>query len=153
MEDDREYQVATHQVAAHQVASELGWDAGSTEDWLGDVDQLIEGLDTLDALVTAPTNQAPSSSDSRRSSRRAVRSVQVLNPVRGVVVDMSETGLGIETKGPFSVPEEVHLSIGQAIACAKIRAQVRWCVLVRTESFHNGDVVPIYRSGLAFLGN
>ena len=82
-----------------------------------------------------------------------MRSVQVLNPVKGNVLDMSESGLGIETRGPFSVPEEVHVSIGQAVACAKIRAEVRWCVLVRTESFDNGDVIPIFRSGLAFLGH
>lgn len=142
-----------HQIAAERVAMELGWSDGQSEDWLDDVDQLIENLDSLDILASAAPDEANGKSDSRRSPRRAVRSVHVLNPVQGTVVDMSETGLGVETHGPFSVPERVFLSIGEAVASAKIRAEVRWCVLVRTESFNNGDVVPIYRSGLAFLGH
>lgn len=141
------------QVAAEQVSVELGWNQGPSEGWLEDVDHLIEGLDTLDDVDGAPALHAPSSDDDRRSLRRAVRRVQVLNPMKGLVVDMSDTGLGIETEGPFSVPEEIHLSIGQAKSCAKVRAQVRWCVLTRTERFRNGDVTPIYRSGLAFVGN
>jgi len=141
------------QIAAQQVALELGWSDGQSDEWLGEVDRLIENLDTLDGLAAAPALQTPNNDDTRRGARRAVRSVQVLNPVKGNVLDMSESGLGIETRGPFSVPEEVHVSIGQAVACAKIRAEVRWCVLVRTESFDNGDVIPIYRSGLAFLGH
>jgi hypothetical protein len=142
-----------YQVEAQQVALELGWNQGSSDEWLDDVDRLIEGLDGLDGKQSSSVHHAPTSQDARRSFRRAIDSVQVLNPVRGVVVDMSETGLGIETEGPFSVPEEIHLTIGQAMSCAKVRAEVRWCALTRTESFSNGDIIPIYRSGLAFVGN
>lgn len=141
------------QVATRRVAVELGWGEGTAEDWLGDVDRLIEGLDTLDSGVSSKVAEEVSTRESRRSARRSVASVQVLNPVQGVVVDMSATGLGIETRGPFSVPEEVFLSIGQAFSSAKLRAEVRWCELVRTERFEGGDVIPVYRSGLAFLGN
>jgi hypothetical protein len=145
--------VGDQQIDAQRVASELGWKDGRSEDWLSDVDRLINNLETLDDMPTASAITAPSSQDARRSRRRNIESVQVLNPVRGIVLNMSDTGLGIETQRPFSVPEEVHLSIGQAVASAKIRAEVRWCVLTRTESFHNGDVIPVYRSGLSFVGH
>jgi len=141
-----------HQIDVGRVAMELGWHDEHSEEWLDDVDRLIAGLETWDDLRTGPAFKAPSSHDARRSPRREVRRVQVLNPVKGMVVDMSETGLGVETHGPFSVPEQIYLSIGRAVASAKIRAEVRWCVLVRTERFINGDVIPIYRSGLAFVG-
>lgn len=139
-------------IEANRVALELGWGDGPPAEWLEDVDRLIANLDTLDVAPAVPAPHAAGSNSARRGSRRSVRSVQVLNPVQGMVVDMSESGLGVETKGPFSVPEAVHVSIGQAMACAKVWAEVRWCVLVRTESLKNGEVIPIYRSGLAFLG-
>jgi len=145
--------VGDRQIDTQRVASELGWMDGRSEEWLSDVDRLIDSLETLDSEPTAPVLTVPSSHDARSSQRRDIRSVQVLNPVRGTVLNMSDTGLGIETQRPFSVPEEIHLSIGQAVASAKIRAEVRWCVLTRTESFHNGDVIPVYRSGLSFVGN
>lgn len=140
------------QIAADRVALELGWEEEHSDDWLDDVDRLIESVDALDHLAEM-SGPGAEGQNSRRSLRRAVRSVQVLNPVQGTVLDMSETGLGVETHGPFAVPEKIHLSIGQAVASAKIRAEVRWCVLVRTESFNNGDVMPVYRSGLAFVGH
>ncbi len=144
---DGEYQVATH-----RVAGELGWRDEPSQAWIDEVDRLIEEVEGLDALA-AEAFQEEAIQNTRCSSRRTVRSVQVLNPIHGTVVDMSESGLGIETHGPFSVPETVQLSIGQAVASAKIRVQVRWCELIRTESYSNGDVVPIYRSGLEFLGH
>ena len=135
------------------MARELGWGEGTAEEWLGDVDRLIADLDSLDEEAGSWASTGSEVGESRRNARRPVESVQVLNPVRGVVVDMSSSGLGIETQSPFSVPEVVSLSIGQAVSSAKLRAQVRWCELVRTERFGSGDVIPIYRSGLAFLGN
>lgn len=140
------------QIDVGRVAAELGWYEGSSSEWREDVDRLIDTLESLDgeSRAVAPN---PSTNDARRSPRRAVDAVDVLNPVRGAVLDISDSGLGVETRGPFSVPEEVQLSIGPGVAYAKIRAQVRWCVLVRTERFDGGDVVPIYRSGLAFVGH
>jgi len=142
------------QVAPHRVAMEMGWDDGNS-DWLGDLDLLMENLDRLDRVPTAiPTySAADDGTNTRRSPRYNVAKLQLLNPVQGTVVDISASGLGIETFRPFSVPEEGLFSIGKAVATAKIRAEVRWCQLVRTERFHNGDVVAIYRSGLAFLGH
>ena len=144
--------VDERQIEVRRVATELGWHDGAATDWLEDVDRLIDSLETLDGRP-ARKRSSTTGRESRRSPRRDVSSVQVVNPVRGSVVDISSSGIGIETQGPFSVPEEVHVSIGPGVAYAKIRAQVRWCVLVRTQRFESGDVVPIYRSGLAFLGH
>jgi hypothetical protein len=145
--------VDERQIEVRRVATELGWHDGAATDWLDDVDRLIDSLETLDGRPAPKRSSPPTERESRRSPRRDVSSVQVVNPVRGSVVDISSSGIGIETRGPFSVPEEIHVSIGPGVAYAKIRAQVRWCVLVRTQRFESGDVVPIYRSGLAFLGH
>lgn len=122
-------------------------------DWHATIDELLIAVDHLDRVETVAPDVPVDQEGTRRGPRHPIEGLQLLNPVHGRVVDMSRQGLGVETWRPFSVPERSTFSIGRSVASAKIRAEVRWCLLVRTERVDNGDIVPVYRSGLAFLGN
>ncbi len=138
-------------VELQRVASTLGWDAGAA-DWHDEVEYLIETVDALDRSAEPPSFGREGATGSRRGRRQPVFDLDLLNPVHGRVLDISSHGIGIETYRPFSVPERTLFSIGRSTCAAKIRAEVRWCSLIRTERIQNGDVVPVYRAGLAFVG-
>ncbi len=123
------------------------------DEWDQTIDAMIEALDALDRFEPETIEASNDGEGSRRSPRTSVADVRLLNPVYGKVVDLSARGLGVQTYRPFTVPERTTLSIGRTTASAKIRAEVRWCLLTRTERADNGDVVPVYRSGLAFVGS
>ena len=150
--DDSPAAIDEAEVGLALVASELGWE-GTQQEWLSDIDQLIDAVDTLDQDDSAVPPGFSDGEGTRRGPRRPIDDLRLLNPVHGRVVDMSSLGFGIETYRPFSVPERSVFSIGEPASAAKIRAEVRWCLLVRTERIENGDVVPVYRSGLEFVGH
>lgn len=87
----------------------------------------------------------------RRYQREPGTGFSVKNPVPGVVLDISATGLGIECGTSLEVlkPHLFTLSIGTSRA--KVMGEVRWCRLTRTRLLPNGDPAPVYRAGIAFV--
>lgn len=147
---------------AETVASQLDWDIDEKE-WLSEVDQLISVLDVKadtyrptpgETPNTVPPSDSPAAKDPgvRRNDRRTVDNVYLFNPVPGRVVDLCASGLGVETRDALPLAKRDLFSIGDdAMVRAKLRAEVRWCRLARTESRSNGDVISIYRSGIEFV--
>lgn len=139
-------------VPAETVARRLDWDIDE-ETYLREVDELVSVLDRFASDSEAnPENEASEQElGVRRNDRRRVDDVFLFNPVPGRIIDLSASGLGIETRDALPLSKQDLFSIGDDVMVrAKIRAEVRWCRLARTESRSNGDVVSIYRSGVEF---
>jgi hypothetical protein len=145
-------------VPVDTVANQLDWDIDDTE-WDHEVDQLMSTLDTFAAASDPDGTQSESEGKAtqhplglRRNDRKAIDNVFLFNPVPGRVIDLCASGLGVETRDALPLAKQDFFSIGDdAMVRAKIRAQVRWCRLARTESRSNGDVISIYRSGVEFV--
>lgn len=148
-------------VAVDAVANSLEWDIDE-EEWLEEIDRLISVLDDQPGGIGPEAATDPESDPDaepptvplggRRYHRLQVDDVYLFNPIPGKVTDLCASGLGVETRDALPIAKDDLFSIGDdAMVRAKIRAQVRWCRLDRTESRANGDVVSIYRSGIQFL--
>ena len=134
------------------VANKLDWDIDESE-WLNEVDQLLTGLELNGEEVGNPIDQGsePIPLGIRRNERVETSDVYLFNPLPGRVINVCAAGLGIETRDALSISDTDCFSIGDdSLVRAKLRAEVRWCRLSRTESRSNGDVVSVYRSGLEF---
>jgi hypothetical protein len=148
-------------VATDTVANSLAWDIGESE-WLDEIDRLISAFDGNAGESQPPDSVALKSKSEqerpkaplgvRRNHRKSVDNIYLFNPIPGRVTDLCASGLGVETRDALPLAKHDFFSIGDdAMVRAKIRAEVRWCRLARTESLSNGDVVSIYRSGVEFL--
>ena len=144
-------------VPVDTVARQLDWDIDDGN-FLEEVDELVSGLGDFGSSETSgpdPEPQIEANAEAvagvRRHDRRQVSHVYLFNPVPGKVVDLCASGLGVETRDALPLTKQDLFSIGDdAMVRAKIRGQVRWCRLARTESRSNGDVISIYRSGVEF---
>ena len=139
-------------VPTDTVARQLDWDVDE-ETYLQEVDELVSVLDTFAAESGEGSDSRAAERELgvRRNDRRRVDHVYLFNPVPGRIIDLSASGLGIETRDALPLAKPDLFSIGDdAMVRAKIRAEVRWCRLARTESRSNGDVISIYRSGVEF---
>lgn len=85
----------------------------------------------------------------RQYPRAKVEGTLTSNPVPGEVVDTSETGLGMRTHMPLHVGEHNSFYIQKGKTRVKYRGEVRWCHFEDSERLESGDVVPVYRSGIA----
>lgn len=73
------------------------------------------------------------------------------NPVPAQVVDINATGIGVESRAPMSLAGERLFTLASGRARAKILGRVRWCRLSGTQALVDGEVAPLYRSGIEFL--
>ena len=85
----------------------------------------------------------------RRYPRSIVEGAENSNPVPGEVVDTSEGGLGMRTRTPLHVGEQNFFYLQKGRVRVKYRGEVRWCHFESSEKLDSGDVVPVYRSGIA----
>ena len=143
------------------VANKLDWDMDESE-WLVEVDQLLIGLEGNGEEFAVPVVKTSETTDGngaepiplgiRRNERVETSDVFLFNPLPGRVINVGAAGLGIETRDALAISHQDQFSIGDdSLVRAKLRAEVRWCRLARTESRSNGDVVSVYRSGVEFL--
>ena len=66
------------------------------------------------------------------------------------VLNISLTGMAIETSTLLKVGEDYSLKIPRPEGPLKVQADVKWCHLVRTERTDSGDVVSVYQAGIDF---
>lgn len=85
----------------------------------------------------------------RRYPRAIVEGAETSNPVPGEVVDTSEGGLGMRTHTPLHVGERNCFYLQKGSFRVMYRGEVRWCHFESSKRLDSGDVVPVYRSGIA----
>ena len=85
----------------------------------------------------------------RHFPRAQVEGAVTSNPVPGELVDTSETGLGVRTHVPLHVGEKNSFYIQKGKTRIKYQGEVRWCHFEDSKRLESGDVVPVYRSGVA----
>lgn len=86
----------------------------------------------------------------RGQSRRKVNGVSLEEPIKGQIVDLSETGLGVESSRPLEVLKRYVFRLRTGRARPEFLGEVRWCKL---ESLGSGDgkKAPVYRAGVVIL--
>lgn len=89
--------------------------------------------------------------EARRHRRQTVGDLRLSNPIQGRVLDITVSGLGIETHSPVPVLMHSAFMISDGRRRSTIRGEVRWCRLTGTVPLPNGEVAPVYRAGIEIL--
>ena len=90
-------------------------------------------------------------SERRGKKRLAAKTPFVAGSFSGRLVDMSETGLGVEVGKPFPVRLRTTVTLEIPTVRPSFRGEVRWCRLTNTIRTAESSVSPIYRAGIALL--
>lgn len=85
----------------------------------------------------------------RQHRRSRVEGAVTSVPVAGEVIDTSEAGLGVRTQVPLHVGEQNSFYIQKGRTRVRYQGEVRWCHFEASKRLESGDVVPVYRSGVA----
>jgi len=87
----------------------------------------------------------------RRHPRHQVHDVRGTFPLQFevAVLNMSLTGLAVESRRPLEVGREYELTLQTGREEVHLKAEVQWDHLVRTER-SGSEVFPVYQSGLDF---
>lgn len=90
-------------------------------------------------------------SEAREHDRKPLKEVLVTNPVPAQVVNISATGMGVESRAPMKPTGQSLFTLASGRARAKIMGRVRWCKLAGTKALLDGEVAPLYLSGIEFV--
>ena len=93
----------------------------------------------------------PGEVDPREHLRESPLDLVLRNPVSGLVVDISVSGLGIEASSSLVPLSKQKFTLGIGEARATVLGEVRWCKLATTAKNADGDRAPVYRAGVALL--
>lgn len=85
----------------------------------------------------------------RAQARYAIREVCVDYPVEGRVVDVSESGMGIESSKQLMVGSIYIFRVSRNGQRLSLPGRVEWCRLTRTRTSRL-QTLPLYRAGVAF---
>jgi Tfp pilus assembly protein PilZ len=99
--------------------------------------------------MTTPLDTA---SQRRRHRRYDVHNVHgsLVYAMDAQVLNISLTGLAIETQHALRVGTEYTLRLSHQGHDLRLRTRVKWCRLVRTASDTRGNVLPVFHAGLDF---
>lgn len=89
--------------------------------------------------------------EQRRDPRLSVQQMRICNGLlTGQVVNLSRTGLAMESTTGLTIGSLHGFRITSAAATVRVEAEVRWCRLCRTVRRQAGEVLPIFRTGVTF---
>ncbi len=112
--------------------------------------------DTIGAIVSAKKRRDQSGewlageSEARATVRRSLNTILITNPVPGQVIDMSASGMGLESREAIKSLGESLFTLASGSTRAQVLGEVRWSKLSGTKQMPNGEVAPLYRTGIAF---
>ena len=89
--------------------------------------------------------------ESRRHLRETPLGIDLRNPVPGNILDISTSGLGLETSDSLVPLSQQNFTLGIGAARATVLGEVRWCRLAGTRMTDRGESEPVYRAGIALL--
>lgn len=90
-------------------------------------------------------------SDRRTKSRRFAASNFVAGAITGKLVDVSESGLGLEAQQALPVLKQGTFTLDIGKARPQFRGEVRWCRLISTTASETGETIPVYRAGVSLF--
>ncbi|MDX1632046.1 MAG: PilZ domain-containing protein [Thermoanaerobaculia bacterium] len=92
------------------------------------------------------------SRENRRHKRYEVQDVEgrLAYNVDAKVLNISLTGMAIETRTMLQIGGDYWLRIPQEDGSLRVKADVKWCHLVGTTKLEDGEVVPQYKAGIDF---
>ncbi|MCP3959191.1 MAG: PilZ domain-containing protein [bacterium] len=90
--------------------------------------------------------------EKRRHHRYDVKDVRanLMLPLEVRVLDMSLTGLRIESPIALSVGAKYNLTLRREYDVIQLQTDLQWCRLVRTEPDALGEAAPVYEVGLDY---
>jgi len=92
-----------------------------------------------------------SSGEKRHHPRLTIRRTGIRNAfLVGRVLNMSLSGLALESTTGLRIGSRHSFRVMLGEQPFKIEGEVRWCRLTETVDKGQGEVVPIFRAGLAF---
>ena len=92
-----------------------------------------------------------SSGENRLHPRLTIQHTGIQNVfLVGRVMNLSLGGLGLESTTGLRIGSQHSFRVSVGSKPFKVDGEVRWCRLTQTVSKGRGDVVAIYRAGLAF---
>ena len=89
--------------------------------------------------------------ESRRHLRESPLDLVLKNPIRGHIVDISRSGIGLESSSPLVPLTQQKFTIGLGAGRASVLGEIRWCKLAGTRTIDKGESEPVYRAGVALL--
>lgn len=91
------------------------------------------------------------SGEQRAHPRLSIRHTGIRNGLLiGHVLNLSLGGLAFETASTLRIGSRQRFRVELGEKRFDIDGEIRWCRLVRTVGNGKGDIVPIFRAGLAF---
>lgn len=97
-----------------------------------------------------PQEASPEAAERRAQPRYDIGDLLLNGPVGARILDVSATGLGLETMERLSVGREARFELVEPSRRLRIPGRPIWCRLVRTVGTASGDRVPVYRAGVLF---
>lgn len=91
-------------------------------------------------------------SERRRSKRVRLpdRHGSLIVSLDGTVLDISLSGLAVETHTRLSPHRRLSLRLGDGSRMLRLDGHVVWCFLHGTRSMPSGEQLPVYRAGIQF---
>lgn len=91
-------------------------------------------------------------SERRRSKRVRLpdRHGSLVVSLDGTVLDISLSGLAVETHTRLSPQRHLSLRLGDANRTLRLDGHVVWCFLHGTRETSSGELLPVYRAGIQF---
>ena len=97
------------------------------------------------------TPEIPRADFKRRSRRFRTRTLKLEAPIEALVQDVSETGIGLEAVEKLRVGCDYIFRVRRGPKSLSLPGRVEWCRLIGTRPQQGGDVVSVYRAGVALV--
>ena len=140
------------------VAYELYEKSGGIDD--RDIDNWFEAQKIVRARYTAKEQDEAIKSgrkeyigtERRKHKRVVVKGGEgdILYPLNTRIIDISLSGVSIETTEKLRMNKEYSLKINHRNHVLRLKSRVIWALLTRIEKKESGDIVPVYKAGMKF---
>jgi hypothetical protein len=91
-----------------------------------------------------------SATERRRVTRTAVRYLRFYSPIPGTILNLSETGMCLETVAELPVEAEYLFKVRWASMLFTVKGRVEWSRLRSPLSSSMGTSLNLYRCGISF---
>ena len=88
----------------------------------------------------------------RIQQRYATRDIAVEFPIGAAVVDISESGMGIESNQQLRIGANYVFRVQMGAKSFGLPGKVEWCRFARTKGVDALERLPVYKAGVSFAG-
>jgi len=90
------------------------------------------------------------SGDPRVQERYATRDIAVEFPIGAAVLDVSESGMGIESNQQLRVGADYVFRVQMGAKSFGLPGKVEWCRFARTKGSDGAEYSAVYKAGVSF---